>query len=77
MMSLLDHQHQDDGPDDCTEPGPGQAALQPQVISEGDMFKVAHIGDLVIVVPEAVVLGVELVVTVVLLQFVVVDFVCE
>ena len=77
MMSLLDHQHQNDGPDDRTEPCPGQAALQPQVVSEGDMFKVAHIGDLVIIVPEAMVLGVELVVTVVLLQLVVIDFICE
>ena len=77
MVPLLDHQHEDDRPDDGTEPGPGQATLQPQVVSEGDVLKVAHVRDLVVVVPEAVVLGVELVVAVVLFQLVMVDFVSE
>jgi len=77
VVPLLDHQHEDDRPDDGTEPGPGQATLQPQVVSEGDVLKVAHVRDLVVVVPEAVVLGVELVVAVVLFQLVMVDFVSE
>ena len=67
MVSLLDHQHQYDRPDDGTEPCTRQAALQSQVVSEGDVLKVAHIRDLVIVVPEAMVLRIELVVAVVLL----------
>ena len=73
MVSLLDHEQEDDSPDDGRDPGPGQGHLQPHVVSEGDVLKVAHIRDAVIlVVPEALVLGVILIVAVILLQLVVI-----
>ena len=73
MVSLLDHQEEDDCPDDSREPCSRQGALQSQVVCERDVLKVPHVTNtVVLVVPEALVLGVELVVAVVLLQFVVI-----
>ena len=75
-MSLLDHQHQNDGPDAGADPGPRHRAFYPQVVSKGNVFKVAHIRDGVLrIVPEAMMLRIEVVVTVILLQFIVVRFV--
>ena len=78
VVPLLDHQEQDHGPDDGRDPGPGQGHLQPHVVCEGDVLKVTHIGDTVIlVVPEALVLGVILIVAVILLQLVVISSVSQ
>lgn len=72
-MSLLHHQQQDHCPDQGRDPGPGHADLQPHVVSVGDVLKVAHIGDAVIlVVPESLILRVKLVVAMILLQLVMV-----
>ena len=78
VVSLLDHQEQDHCPDQGRDPGPGHADLQPHVVGVGDVLKVAHIGDaVVLIVPESLVLGVKLVVAVILLQLVMVGSVSQ
>ena len=77
-MPLLDHQHEDDCPEAGADPGPRHGALYPQVVSEGDVFKVANIRDRVLgIVPEAMMLGVEVIIAVILLQFIMVCLVCQ
>ena len=78
MVPLLDHEEEDHSPDNGRDPGPSQGHLQPHVVCEGDILKVTHIGDAVIlVVPEALVLGVILIVAVILLQLVVIGSVSQ
>ena len=68
VVSLLDHEEEDHGPDGGGDPGPGQGDLQPHVVCEGDILKVTHVGDpVILVVPEALVLGVVQVVAVIFL----------
>ena len=39
----LDHECEDDAPEEAADPGPGQRALYPQVVSEGDVLEVTHV----------------------------------
>ena len=73
VVSLLHHQHQDHHPDDGADPGPRHGALDPQVVGEGDVVKVAHIRHLVRVVLESIPLIVILILSVVLLQLKMID----
>ena len=42
-VAHLDHEGEDDAPEEAADPGPGQRALYPQVVSEGNVLEVANI----------------------------------
>ena len=79
MVSLLDHEQQDNSPDQGTEPGTSQGTLYPQIVGEGSVGKVTHIvAIVVIVVPEAMVLvTVQIIVLMILPQVIMIGFVSK
>ena len=79
MVSLLDHEQQDNSPHQGTEPGASQGTLYPQVVGEGRVGKVTNVIPIVvIVVPKTMVLvTIQIIVLMILPQVIMIGFVSK